>query len=135
MRASLLKVFNDEHLIFTAFFLLNRLDVIIQTKDDIFSAIRDCFIAERMQHSFQVGESTGLSSAVQMKSPLVLSYQIGDDNFTAKFTGGFGFVIPAQSPEDVDHLSLRHFPLILMQLFKCTQDIRFADFRKIIIFQ
>ncbi|AIF96233.1 hypothetical protein SS17_4717 [Escherichia coli O157:H7 str. SS17] len=29
-----------------------------------------------------------------MKSPSVPSHQVVDDNFTAEFTGGIGFVIP-----------------------------------------
>ena len=36
------------------------------------------------------------------------------DNFTAKFAGAIGFVIPAQSPEDVDHPSLKHLILVLV---------------------
>src|SRR5699024_3117389 len=114
---------------------LNRLNVIIQTKGDVSPVVGDWFAAEQVQHSFQVGKSICLLPAVQMKSPPVPSHQIVDDNFITKFTGGVGFVIPAQPSEDVDHPSLKHLILILVQLFKCAQDVRFADFRKIIVLQ
>ena len=95
MRGALLKIFNDEHLIFIALFTLNRLDVVIQMNGDVFPAIGDWFIAEQMQYSFQIGKSVGLLPGDKMKSPPVPSHQIVDDNFTAKFTGCVGFVIPA----------------------------------------
>ena len=135
MRGALLKVSDAEHLIFIVLFTLNRLDVIIQTNSDVFPIVGDWFAAEQVQHSFQIGESVSLLSGDKMKSPPVPSHQIVDDNFTAKFTGSIGFVIPVQPSEDVDHPSLKHLILILVQLFKCAQDVRFADFRKIIVFQ
>ncbi len=135
MRGALLKVSDAEHLIFIVLFTLNRLDVIIQTNSDVFPVVGDRFAAEQMQHSFQVGKSIGLWAVVQMKSPSVPPHQIVDDNFTAKFTGAIVFVIPAQSPEDVDRPSLKHFIFVLVQLFKCAQNVRFTDFRKIIVLQ
>src|SRR5699024_11272881 len=120
---------------FIALFTLNRLNVIIQTNSDVFPIVGDWFTAEQMQHSFQIGESVSLLSGDKMKSPPVPSHQIVDDNFTAKFTWAISFVIPAQPSEDVDHPSLKHLILILVQLFKCAQDVRFADFRKIIVLQ
>ena len=135
MRGALLKVSDAEHLIFIALFTLNRLNVLIQTNSDVFPIVGDWFTAEQVQHSFQIGESVSLLPGDKMKSPSVPPYQVVNDNFTAKFTGAISFVIPAQSPEDVDYPSLKHFILILVQLFKCAQNVRFADFRKIIIFQ
>ncbi len=84
---SLLKVFNDEHLIFIASFTLNGLYVVIQINGDIPSVVGDRFTAEQMQHSFQVSQAICLHSTDKMKSPLVPPHQIVDDNFTAKFTG------------------------------------------------
>ena len=135
MRGALLKVSDAEHLIFIVLFTLNRLDVVILMNGDVFPVVRNRFAAEQIQHSFQVGKSICLLPAVQMKSPPVPSHQIVDDNFITKFTGGVGFVIPAQPSEDVDHPPLKHFILILVQLFKCAQNVRFTDFRKIIVFQ
>jgi hypothetical protein len=132
---ALLKVSDAEHLIFIARFALNGADVIIQPNDDIFPAVGDRFAAEQMQHSFQVSESICLLPGDKMQSPSVPSHQIVDDNFIAKFTGAIGFVIPAQTSEEVDHTSLKHVILILVQLFKRTQDIRLADFRKVIVLQ
>ncbi len=109
--------------------------MIIQPNDDIFPAVGDRFAAEQMQHSFQVSESICLLPGDKMQSPSVPSHQIVDDNFIAKFTGAIGFVIPAQPSEEVDHTSLKHVILILVQLFKRTQDIRLADFRKVIVLQ
>ena len=88
-----------------------------------------------MQHSFQIGKSIGLLPGDKVKPPSVPPYQVVDDNFTAKLAGAIGFVIPAQSPEDVDHPSLKHLILILVQLFKCAQNVRFTDFRKVIVLQ
>ena len=105
--------------------------MIIQPNDDIFPVVRDRFAAEQIQHSFQVGESICLLPGDKMQSPPVPPHQIVDDNFTAKFTGGVGFVIPAQPSEDVDHSSLKHFILILVQLLKCAPNVRFTDFRKL----
>ena len=68
-------------------------------------------------------------------SPLVPPHQVVDDNFITKFAGRPGFVIPAQSSEDVDLPPLKQLILILVQLFKCAQNVRFADFRKIIVLQ
>lgn len=133
--SSLLKVFNDEHLIFIAFFTLNGLYVVIQINGDIPPVVGDRFTAEQMQHSFQVSQAICLHSTDKMKSPSVPSHQVVDDNFTAKFTGGIGFVIPVQPSEDVDHSTFKHLILTLVQLFECTQDIRLADFRKVIVFQ
>ena len=135
MRGALLKVSDAEHFIFIALFTLNRPDVLIQMNSDVFPVVGDRFAAEQMQHSFQVGKSIGLWAVVQMKSPSVPPHQIVDDNFTAKFTGAIGFVIPVQPSEDVDHPSLKHLILILVQLFKCAQNVRFTDFRKIIVLQ
>ena len=135
MCGALLKVSDAEHLIFIARFALNGADVIIQTNSDVFPVVGDWFAAEQVQHSFQVGKSICLLPGDKMQSPSVPSHQIVDDNFIAKFTGGVGFVIPAQPSEEVDHTSLKHFILILVQLFKCAQDIRLADFRKIIVLQ
>ncbi len=135
MRGAFLKVFNSEHFIFIALFTLNKLNVVIQMNGDVFPVVGDRFAAEQIQHSFQIGESVSLLPGDKMKSPPVPPYQVVNDNFTAKFTGAISFVIPAQSPEDVDYPSLKHFILILVQLFKCAQNVRFADFRKIIIFQ
>ena len=45
---SLLKVFNDEHLVFIALFTLNGLDVTIQTNSDVFPVVGDRFAAEQM---------------------------------------------------------------------------------------
>lgn len=120
MCGALLKVSDVEHLIFIARFALNGADVIIQPNDDIFPVVRDWFATEQIQHSFQVGESICLLPGDKMQSPPVPPHQIVDDNFTAKFTGGVGFVIPAQPSEDVDHSSLKHFILILVQLLKCV---------------
>ena len=78
-----------------------------------FSCIGVWFAAEQMQYSFLVGESIGLWTTVQIKSPLVPSHQIVDDDFTARFTGGPSFVILAQPPEDVDDSSLKHLIVIL----------------------
>jgi len=39
VRGAFLKVFNSEHFIFIALFTLNRSDVIIQTKGDVFPVI------------------------------------------------------------------------------------------------
>ena len=50
MRGALLKVSDAEHLIFIAFFTLNRPDVIIQTNSDVFPVVGDRFAAEQMQH-------------------------------------------------------------------------------------
>ena len=116
MRGALLKVSDAEHLIFIALFTLNRLNVLIQTNSDVFPIVGDWFTAEQVQHSFQIGESVSLLSGDKMKSPPVPSHQIVDDNFTAKFTGAIGFVIPVQPSEDVDHPSLKHLILILVQL-------------------
>ena len=87
MRGALLKVSDAEHLIFIARFTLNRPDMVIQMNDDIFPVVGDWFATEQMQHSFQVGKSVGLLSAVQMNPPPVPPHQIVDDNFTAKFSG------------------------------------------------
>ena len=114
MRGALLKVSDAEHLIFIAGFALNGADVIIQPNNDIFPAVGDRFAAEQVQHSFQVGKSICLLPGDKMQSPPVPPHQIVDDNFTAKFTGAIGFVIPAQSPEDVDDPTLKHFILILV---------------------
>ncbi len=127
VRGAFLKVSDAEHLIFIAFFTLNRPDVIIQTNSDVFPVVGDRFTAEQVQHSFQIGESVSLLLGDKMKSPPVPPYQVVNDNFTAKFTGAISFVIPAQSPEDVDHPSLKHFIFVLVQLFKCAQNVRFAD--------
>ncbi|EIF85570.1 Uncharacterised protein [Escherichia coli] len=135
MRGALLKVSDAEHLIFIVLFTLNRLDVVIQMNGDVFPVVGDRFAAEQVQHSFQIGKSIGLLPGDKMKPPPVSSHQIVDDNFITKFTGGVGFVIPVQPSEDVDHPSLKHLILILVQLFKCAQDVRFADFRKIIVLQ
>ena len=97
MRGALLKVSDVEHLIFIALFTLNGLDVIIQTNGDVFPVVGDRFAAEQVQHSFQVGESVSLLPGDKMQSPPVPPHQIVDDNFTAKFTGAIGFVIPVQS--------------------------------------
>ena len=132
---SLLKVFNDKHFVFIVLFTLNRPDMLIQTNYDIFPVVGSGDATEEMQHPFQVGNPVSLWSGDKMKSPPAPSHQIVDDNFTAKFTGRVGFIIPAQSPEDVDHPSLKHLILILVQLFKCAQNVRFADFRKIIVLQ
>ena len=104
MRGALLKVSDAEHLIFIALFTLNRLNVIIQTKGDVSPVVGDWFTAEQVQHSFQIGESVSLLSGDKMKSPPVPSHQIVDDNFTAKFTGAIGFVIPVQ-PSGVEFYS------------------------------
>ncbi len=88
--------------------------MIIQTNSDVFPVVGDRFAAEQMQHSFQVDESVSLLPGDKMKSPSVPPHQIVDDNFTAKFTGAIVFVIPAQSPEDVDDPTLKHFILILV---------------------
>ena len=118
MRGALLKVSDAEHLIFIACFTLNRLDVLIQTNDDVFPVVRNGVATEEMQHPFQVGNPVSLLPGDKMKPPPVPPHQVVDDNFTAKFAGAIGFVIPAQSPEDVDHPSLKHLILILVQLFK-----------------
>lgn len=133
MRGALLKVSDAEHLIFIAGFALNGADVIIQPNNNIFPAVGDRFAAEQVQHSFQVGKSICLLPGDKMQSPPVPPHQIVDDNFTAKFTGAIGFVIPVQPSEDVDHPSLKHFIFVLVQLFKCAQNVRFTDFRKIIV--
>ena len=114
MRGALLKVSDAEHLIFIAGFALNGADVIIQPNNDIFPAVGDRFAAEQVQHSFQVGKSICLLPGDKMQSPPVPPHQVVDDNFTAKFAGAIGFVIAAQSPEDVDDPTLKHFILILM---------------------
>ena len=108
MRGALLKVSDAEHLIFIVLFTLNGLYVVIQINGDIPPVVGDRFTAEQMQHSFQVSQAICLHSTDKMKSPLVPLHQVVDDNFTAKFAGAIGFVIPAQSPEDVDHPSLKH---------------------------
>ncbi|GDP01416.1 hypothetical protein BvCmsNSNP012_02638 [Escherichia coli] len=135
VRGALLKVSDAEHLIFIALLTLNGLNVVIQTDDDIFPVVGDGPAAEQVQHPFQVSNPVSLLSGDKMKSPSVPPHQIVDDNFTVKFAGAIGFVIPAQSPEDVDDSPLKHLILILVQLFKCAQNVRFTDFRKIIIFQ
>ena len=132
---ALLKVSDAEHLIFIALLTLNGLNVVIQTDDDIFPVVGDGPAAEQVQHPFQVSNPVSLLPGDKMKPPPVPPHQVVDDNFTAKFAGAIGFVIPAQSPEDVDHPSLKHLILILVQLFKCAQNVRFADFRKIIVLQ
>lgn len=86
----------------------------------VFPVVGNRFAAEQIQHSFQVGKSICLLPGDKMKFPPVPSHQIVDDNFTAKFTGAISFVIPVQSPEDVDHPSLKHFIFVLVQLFKCA---------------
>ena len=45
---SLLKVFNDEHLVFIALFTLNGLDVTIQTNSDVFPVVGDRLDAEQV---------------------------------------------------------------------------------------
>ena len=87
VRGALLKVSDAEHLIFIARFTLNRLDVIIQTKSDVFPVVGDWFAAEQVQHSFQVGKSICLLPGDKMKPPSVPSHQIVDDNFTANLQG------------------------------------------------
>ena len=67
-RSTLLKVFNDEHLIFIASFTLNGLYVVIQINGDIPSVVGDRFTAEQMQHSFQVSQAICLNSTDKMKS-------------------------------------------------------------------
>ncbi|ANP08967.1 hypothetical protein AUS35_23185 [Escherichia coli] len=67
-RSTLLKVFNDEHLIFIASFTLNGLYVVIQINGDIPSVVGDRFTAEQMQHSFQVSQAICLHSTDKMKS-------------------------------------------------------------------
>ena len=135
VRGALLKVSDAEHLIFIALLTLNGLNVVIQTDDDIFPVVGDGPAAEQVQHPFQVSNPVSLLPGDKMQSPSVPSHQIVDDNFIAKFTGAIGFVIPAQPSEEVDHTSLKHVILILVQLFKRTQDIRLADFRKVIVLQ
>ncbi len=48
VRGALLKVSDAEHLIFIALFTLNGLDVIIQTKGDVFPVVGDRFAAEQV---------------------------------------------------------------------------------------
>ena len=84
---ALLKVSDAEHLIFIVLFTLNRPDVIIQTKGDVFPVLGDWFIAEQVQHSFQIVKSICLLPGDKMKPPSVPPHQVVDDNFTAKFTG------------------------------------------------
>ena len=50
VRGTFLKVFNSEHLVFIVLFTLNRPDVLIQTKGDVFLIVGDRFAAEQMQH-------------------------------------------------------------------------------------
>ncbi len=87
--------------------------MVIQTDDDIFPVVGDGPAAEQVQHPFQVSNPVSLLSGDNMKSPPVPSHQIVDDNFTAKFAGTISFVIPAQSPEDVDDPSLKYLILIV----------------------
>lgn len=63
---SLLKVFNDEHLVFIALFTLNRPDMLIQTNYDIFPVVGNGVATEEMLHPFLVGNPVSLWSGDKM---------------------------------------------------------------------
>ncbi len=90
---------------------------------------------QQIEHTLQIGKLISPPAPVQAVAPSVMLHQIVNDNLLTEITGIIGFVVPAQSLKYIDNPTFENVLLIVVKLFKGTQNVGFANRREIALFQ